>query len=101
MPIVRAAADEAGREIDPEHFGALVAYLDGEMPDLVAQVVQRRRPDKDPEDLIPTGLEALRRRLEEFVEVGASKFVVVPITEPTDWKTELERLGDTLLPLQN
>jgi probable F420-dependent oxidoreductase len=101
IPVIQAAAEEAGRAIDPEHFGALVAYADGELPEIVGEVVRRRRPEKDPADLIPAGPDALRRRLEEMVAVGASKFVVVPVLEPPDWNEALGRLAETVLPLQN
>ncbi len=77
--------------IDPEHWGALIAYSHGELPDIVAQVIAKRRPDKAPTDLIPVGLAALRARIEEMVEAGASKFVVLPIsrarrTGPPSWR---------------
>jgi alkanesulfonate monooxygenase SsuD/methylene tetrahydromethanopterin reductase-like flavin-dependent oxidoreductase (luciferase family) len=99
---VEEAADEAGREIDPEHFGALVAYADGEVPDLLAQFIMKRRPDiEDPAQIVPADLTALRRRLEEMIDAGASKFVVLPLTEPDDWTEELERVADEILsPLQ-
>ena len=35
-----------------------------------------------------------------MIEVGASKFVVLPIEEPPDWKAELEQIAAELLPLQ-
>ena len=60
-----------------------------------------RRPDLDPALVIPVGFEELRDRIEAFCDVGASKFVVVPIDEPADWDTELAALADSLLPLQN
>jgi probable F420-dependent oxidoreductase len=101
IPAIRAAAEEAGRDIDPEHFGALVAYADGGLPDVVADVVRRRRPDKAPEDLIPTNAKALRERLEEMIAVGASKFVVVPVLEPRDWAEALGQLAQEVLPVQS
>lgn len=101
IPAIVAAADEAGREIDPEHFGALVAYAHGEVPDVFLRFVQKRRPDiTDPTQIVPSGHQGLRRRLEEMIEVGASKFVVLPITEPDDWADELGTLAETVLPLQ-
>ena len=36
-----------------------------------------------------------------MIEVGASKFVVLPLVEPRDWTAELERVADALFPLQN
>ena len=99
---IHEAADEAGREIDPEHFGALVAYTHGEVPDVLAAFIKQRRPDiDDPSQIIPTDLPSLRRRIEEMVEAGASKFVVLPLTEPSNWTEELEAVAAELFPLQN
>jgi probable F420-dependent oxidoreductase len=100
-PAVEEAADAAGRAIDPEHFGALIAYSHGPLPDLIAGYIAQRRPDKEPTDLIPEGLDGLRTTLERMIEAGASKFVVLPITEPDDWSTELEELAGAVLPLQS
>jgi len=100
IPVIEAAADEAGRAIDPEHYGALVAYAD-EVPDELVAFIAKRRPDlTDPHDLVPKGLTGLRQRLEEMVEAGASKFVVLPLVEPADWTEELEAIATEVLPLQ-
>lgn len=99
---VEEAADAAGRRIDPEHFGALVAYADGEVPAPLAEFILRRRPDlDDPRRIVPTDLPSLRARLEEMIEAGASKFVVLPLAEPADWTAELEAVAAELLALHN
>ncbi|MEJ7584074.1 MAG: TIGR03619 family F420-dependent LLM class oxidoreductase [Acidimicrobiales bacterium] len=100
-PVITEVAAEHGREIDPEHLGALVAYSKAAVPDLVTALIARRRPDVDATEVIPVGLPALRERLEAMAEVGASKFVVVPLDEPADWVAELEAIAGPLLPLQN
>jgi probable F420-dependent oxidoreductase len=101
IPQITAAADEAERAIDPEHFGALVAYAHGEVPDVFLQFVQKRRPDiTDPTQIIPSGYDGLVVRLKEMIDEGASKFVVLPIVEPDDWEAELATLADAVLPLQ-
>ena len=98
---VAEAAAEHGRKIDPEHWGALVIYTtEGPLPDLFADVVRRRRPGVEPEDVIPAGLPALGNRLEELIDVGASKFVVVPVPEPDSWPGEVAALADAVLDLQ-
>lgn len=101
LPIITAEADKHDRHIDPEHIGALVAYRDGPLPDVLASFISRRRPDLDPETVIPKGLDGLKTTIESMVEVGASKFVVLPLVEPKDWTAELEQVADTLFPLQN
>lgn len=99
--VIEAAADEAGRAIDPEHFGALVAYAEGEVPDGLARFIARRRPDlDDPRQIVPASLPALRARLEDLVDAGASKFVVLPLAEPADWADHLGAVAAAVLPLQ-
>lgn len=97
---VTNAAAAHDRTIDPEHLGALVAYSHTGVPDAVRALLGRRRPDLDPEAVVPVGLAALRARLEAFTTVGASKFVVLPLDEPTDWDDELTTLVDAVGDLQ-
>lgn len=100
-PVVEEAAAAAGRSFDQEHWGALVAYVDGPIPDVVAAGLAARRPDlDDPTEVIASGIDGLKTQLERFVAVGASKFVIVPLAEPDDWDAELARMADALLPLQ-
>ena len=99
--IVEEAAARHDRTIDPEHFGALIAYADGPLPDEVLAFLAKRKPGVDPSTIVPVGPSALRQAIERMVEVGtASKFVVLPFTEPDDWEAELERLASVVLPLQ-
>ena len=100
IPAVVAEADRHDRTIDPEHFGALVAYRRGPLPDALAAFIGRRRPDLDPSSVVPEGIDGLRSVLEAMIDAGASKFVVLPLVEPDDWTTELEALADGLFPLQ-
>ena len=99
--IVEEAADRAGRWIDPEHFGALVVYTRGALPDRLAQALAARRPDVDPGEIVLSGLPALRRRLEAFIDRGFSKLVVVPAVEPDRWADELAEVADQVLGLQD
>lgn len=97
---VENAAEAAGRAIDPEHWGALVLYAGGEVPDRLVAAVAKRRPDADLADLVAADHRGLRTTLERFVEVGFSKFVVVPVGEPPSWTDELATLAEAVLPLQ-
>ncbi|MBV9935644.1 MAG: hypothetical protein JO367_15210, partial [Actinobacteria bacterium] len=48
------------------------------------------------------GPAGLRTRLEQFIDQGASKFVVLPLIPPTDWIAELAKLRKQVcLPLEN
>ena len=92
---IREAAAAAGREIDEEHYGALVPYVPGNIADPapILEAVAARRPGVDPREIIVTdGLDGLRARLERLVDQGASKFVVLPILAPAGWEDELARL---------
>jgi probable F420-dependent oxidoreductase len=100
--VVIAAARDAGRDIDSEHWGALVAYSHDELPDAVAAALATRLPGVDPHQVIPVGHDGLRTRLEEFLAVGFSKLVPVPLgAPPGSWDEELETLAGAVLDLQN
>jgi probable F420-dependent oxidoreductase len=97
--IVEQAARDAGRAIDPEHFGALVAYARTEIPEGYARA-RAQRNGIDAAAVVPIGLDALRARLDEFIAVGFSKLVVVPVEPVASWSRELDELADALLELQ-
>ena len=100
--VVEEAAAAAGRAIDPEHFGALIPYVpSGDLPDRVRAALAARNPDVDPSEVIPSGHGAVAALVERFVEVGTSKFVLVPAGPVNEWDTELSALAKVVLPLQN
>ena len=75
---IQRAAAEAGREIEPDHYGISLAVADGELsPELVA-AARRRRPDLDPGELIAADWDRLQRQLDGYLEAGLTKFVVRP-----------------------
>jgi probable F420-dependent oxidoreductase len=98
--VVEAAAADAGRSIDPEHWGALVVYARHALPSRLVEAVAARRPGVDPAALFPVGLPAVRAQLEAFTAEGFSKFVLIPAEEPASWDEELASLADAVLPLQ-
>jgi probable F420-dependent oxidoreductase len=95
---------EHEREIEDDHYGVLIPYAFGEIPDRLLAVLARRRPDIDDVGrIVPSSWEALTSLIERFVEVGTSKFVVLPIDEPGSperWTDHLEEAADVLLPLE-
>ncbi|MFQ5556422.1 MAG: LLM class flavin-dependent oxidoreductase [Acidimicrobiales bacterium] len=97
---INHTATGRGRTIDPEHFGVLIPYGQGPLPAPLVERVAVRRPDADPEDVVATSHARVGEMIEAFVEVGASKFVLFPFAEPSDWRAELEALAETVLPLQ-
>ena len=52
---INAAADEAGREVEQDHFGISLPVAFGGIPDALAASIRRRRPDADPAALIADG----------------------------------------------
>jgi probable F420-dependent oxidoreductase len=95
-----AAAAAAGRTIDPEHFGVNLTYSRGPLPVAMAEQVRRRRPDLDPADLIPQSRTALHERVDTWLAIGFSKFILRPAVPPTDWTAELETLATDILERQ-
>lgn len=99
---VEVAADAAGREIDPEHFGVMALYSpSGEVPDAFAQAIKSRNPDVEIADLVATDLTGLHDLCARYIDVGFSKLVLVPLGEPSSWADELAATSAALLPLQN
>jgi alkanesulfonate monooxygenase SsuD/methylene tetrahydromethanopterin reductase-like flavin-dependent oxidoreductase (luciferase family) len=98
--IIVEAAEEVGRVISPEHYGANVSYAHGPLDDRLIAALSARARGKDPRTLIPVGLSALRARLESFIDVGFSKFVVRPAVAPSHWRPELEVLAAAVGDLQ-
>jgi alkanesulfonate monooxygenase SsuD/methylene tetrahydromethanopterin reductase-like flavin-dependent oxidoreductase (luciferase family) len=97
---VEAAAAQAGRTIDPEHFGVNLTYSRGPLPPAVVEQLRRRRPDLDPTDLVPQSRTALHARVDAWLKVGFSKFLLRPVLPPTDWTAELETLAADVLERQ-
>ncbi|ETW95088.1 MAG: hypothetical protein ETSY1_32060 [Candidatus Entotheonella factor] len=98
--VIEASAAEAGRAIDPEHYGVNLTYSRGPLPALAAKQLRQRRPDLDPEQVIPQSRAALHERVDEWLEAGFSKFLLRPATPPTDWTAELETLAEDILERQ-
>lgn len=101
LAVVTAAAAAHDRRIDDEHIGALIAYSRSQVPEQVRTLLSRRSSSVDPAEAVPVGLEAVRRSIEGFLAVGASKFVLVPLDEPSSWDTELAEVADAVLDLQS
>ncbi|MDG2305037.1 MAG: LLM class flavin-dependent oxidoreductase [Candidatus Binatia bacterium] len=97
-PQIEASAKAAGREMDPEHFGANLFYASGPMPPQVAEFFKAQRAG-DPADIVPVGFDALRDRVREWTDAGFSKFLLRPLVPPDDMHVELDRLAAEMLPL--
>jgi probable F420-dependent oxidoreductase len=96
--VIEDVAARAGRSISPEHFGMSIGYAREPIDPATARTMAARRPRSL--ELTPVGLPALRRRLESFLAVGFSKFVVRPVVPPASWRAELEGLAAAIGDLQ-
>jgi probable F420-dependent oxidoreductase len=96
--VIDEAAARAGRAISREHFGMSIGYARAPIDPATARTMAARRPRSL--ELTPVGLPALRERLERFIDVGFSKFVVRPVAAPASWREELEALSTAVGDLQ-
>jgi probable F420-dependent oxidoreductase len=100
--VIEQVAAEHDREIEDDHYGVLIPYTMGMVPDVLVAQLARRRPDiEDPASLVPVGWDAVRDTVKRFVDVGTTKFVVLPIVEPSEsWDDHLTAAAEALLPLE-
>ncbi|HEY4025629.1 MAG TPA: TIGR03854 family LLM class F420-dependent oxidoreductase [Candidatus Dormibacteraeota bacterium] len=97
---IQAAAREAGREIEPDHFGISLSVAGGAIPPELAAIARARRPDADPAELIAADWPALHRLLDGHIEAGLTKFVIRP-AGTQGFEEFLDRFVAELLPRQN
>lgn len=95
-----AAAEEAGREIEPDHYGINLAVGNGDLPAIVLAAIRKRRPDLDPAELVAADWPTLHRRLDDYVAAGLTKFVIRPAGDVKLFDF-LESFATELLPRQN
>jgi len=102
--VIEATLADHGRTIDDDHYGALIPYATGPVPERLLQGLAARRPDlDDPSVLVPQGWDALMATIDRFVAVGTTKFVILPLTEPgtpDEWVTHLEEAAPIVLARQ-
>jgi alkanesulfonate monooxygenase SsuD/methylene tetrahydromethanopterin reductase-like flavin-dependent oxidoreductase (luciferase family) len=98
--VVEQAAGDAGRQIDAEHFGMSIAYSIEPIAEPVLDVLRARAKRDDIDQIVPVGLDNVRRLVEAFVEQGFSKFVLRPLNPPASWDDELESLSGAVCDLQ-
>lgn len=99
LPAIHDAAADAGRAMDPEHFGVNLLYATGPISPAVSERLASRTPSGDVGALVPTGWPALRERVHEWVDAGFSKFLLRPVEAPADRQRALEELAEEILPL--
>jgi probable F420-dependent oxidoreductase len=97
---IQRAAAEAGRQVDPEHFGISLAVAPDGIPAGLAASISARRPGVDPASFIAAGWPDARRLVESYVAAGISKFVIRPADGPGTFDQFLEGFLRVLKPLQ-
>ena len=100
VAVIQQAAAQAGREVDPDHFGLSLPLALAGVPPALQASIQRRRPDADPATLVAAGWDGARRMIGEYVEAGLSKFVVRPVSAGP-FGSFIDGFVRELMPLQN
>ncbi len=100
--VIEQVAKEHDREIEDEHYGALIPYraTNTAIPEAMQVVINKRNPDAEPEDIIPAK-DQIEKVIQRFVDEGFSKFVMIPTVEPDDWDAELDEVASIVKPLEN
>ncbi|MGC0415747.1 TIGR03854 family LLM class F420-dependent oxidoreductase [Embleya sp. AB8] len=97
---IEAAAAEAGRTVDDDHYGMSLVVAFDDAPGHGFEALRRQRPDLDVAELVPTGWAAARESIARYADAGLSKFVVRPAGPPRSWTQFLDEFAAELLPLQ-
>lgn len=100
ITVIKAAAADAGRSIEDDHYGVNIPVAFGEIPDELLAFARQRRPERDPRPLVPVGWDAAVRLVEQFVDVGVTKFVLRPATPPQSWPAWVDEFADHVKSLQ-
>jgi probable F420-dependent oxidoreductase len=98
--VINAAAGQAGRELEQDHFGISLPVAFGGIPDALAASIRRRRPDADPATLIADGWAGARDLIASFVDAGLTKFVIRPAATPESFEDFVAGFAGHLMPLQ-
>lgn len=102
--VIERVLNEYDREIEDDHYGVLIPYSTGPVPEALLANLAKRRPNlDDPSQLVPSSWKELCTLIEQFISVGTTKFVVLPMTEPTTvdgWVEHLRELASVVLPLE-
>jgi probable F420-dependent oxidoreductase len=102
---IREASAAAGRPIDPDHYGATIAFRFGSRDEPLVQATATRLArlgdGADPARHVAVGgATEILARIGEFRDVGASKFVLLPIaTGDADVREQTERLIADVVPV--
>jgi probable F420-dependent oxidoreductase len=99
---IRNHAADAGREVPDDHYGVLVPYLiasSSEEAERIAGPSIRRRQDLAPQEYSALGTpEQVRRKLRDYIDAGATKFVMRPFGPKESLREQVEILAKEVIP---
>jgi hypothetical protein len=98
--VVLEHAAEAGRTIDPEHFGISMPFARQPLVADRTAALRARRPDGDTHDIVPAGESELVDLVERHIAAGLSKFVLRPLDADLPAADQLAWLAEIVLPRQ-
>lgn len=97
---IEAAAIEAGRVIDDDHFGISIPYSRTPLDDATVAAVMARA-EGERADIVPFGADELTALVKRHLDAGLTKFVLRPMTLTDGWDAELDFLAEYTIPFQN
>jgi probable F420-dependent oxidoreductase len=81
---IKAAAADAGRQVEEDHYGLSLAVAPHGIPPELAKAALDRAPGVDPADLVAGSWDDARRLLDRYLDAGLTKFVLRP-AGPVTW----------------
>ena len=104
---IKGYADQAGREVPEDHYGVSIPCTIADDRQSALRLVSpgysaRSREDVSPEAYSVFGTARdLRRRIDEHVAAGVTKFVLRPVCHREAWVSQVERLAEEVIgPIQ-
>lgn len=102
---IRAYASEAGRAVPEDHYGVLLPFYFAHTADEAYERAKksiRPRPDLSPLEFAALGTpEQVRERIQQYLEAGATKFVMRPCGPFEKWREQVGLLArEVIQPLQ-
>jgi probable F420-dependent oxidoreductase len=102
---IRAYAAEAGRAVPEDHYGVLLPFYFAGSSDEAYQSAKhsiRSRPELSPLEFTALGTPSdVRQRIQEYINAGATKFVMRPCGPFEGWREQTKILAQEVIgPLQ-
>lgn len=102
IEVIHGYAAQAGREIPEDHYGVLVPYVFAKNAEEALRIVDpsvRRRQDISPRDYAALGTpDQVRRKIQQYVDAGATKFVMRPSGPRETWRNQVKLLAQEVIP---